>query len=160
MRPKWQSDKTVPARGTGGFWGQWPLLNFIMTRFENRGIFERTLIQSNSVTMSGAAVGGRRRRLGLFFWPAKIGGLGCYLRREKEVVTYLVFGAVLAAMLSVPFVAMSSTAARPTRSENLFPAASTQCISARDHLLWTLSRFLGQQETTHANLVPLFDPDQ
>jgi hypothetical protein len=29
-----------------------------MTRFENRGIFERTLIQSNSVTMSGAPVGG------------------------------------------------------------------------------------------------------
>jgi hypothetical protein len=45
--------------------------------------------------------------------------------REKEVMTYLIFGGVLAAMLSVPFLAMSSDKASAQQRAT--------CSQARSH---------------------------
>src|SRR5262249_58453064 len=85
-----------------------------------------------SVTSAGAF---------LLACPAKIGGLGCYLRREEEVMTYLVFGGVLAAMLSLPFVAISPMTRRPNSGQpvrrHAHIAARSECAPRYDACIET-----------------------
>src|SRR5262249_16588436 len=71
----------------------------------------------------------------LLVCAAKIG----HLRREKEVMTYLVFGGVLAAMLSLPFVAMSSNEASAQQRATCSQAPShsaTQPVSQTPYDAW------------------------